>query len=361
MALLAMVIFVAIAGLRLDTGYDWIAYEAALEEAPPLINLSFGDLPPLIGNMEPLFVILLCAIKEFGGSIQILFFVLALFNGLVFYCFVRYCKGCVILAFAVYFCWAYLSAQMGIIRQSIAISFLMLSLIQFDKSKYSAAAVLLLITAGFQYTVLMFAPIFLTRFYRQIIAVRLPLIILMLGFYFLGYNLFDALTKILGIIGPSFIESRVTYYANLGASPKSIGSMAYLILNAFTFLYFSKITNPQSTIEKSLMLSILMMISIQALFWQFPLLWNRAQFFAVIAQSILLYKTWPAISRSHKVVQLFVVFILSIAALIKPLMGDGAQPYLPYQSILRFLYSDDPGDGRKRLEYYNYQVERGMF
>lgn len=345
--------FVMLAGFRWETGYDWIAYEQALAAAPSLFQLSFAHLPDALRPMEPLFVILLSTIKTFGGTMQSLYLIVALFNGITFYIFVRYCRASVIFAFAVYFCWVYLLAQMALIRQSIALSFLMLSLIRFDKSKHSSALALFFIAIGFQYSVLMFAPVFLTKAYKKIIAFEIPILLALAAFYLSGISLFDMLGYVAEHAHFRFITEKFQHYSSLGPSPKSVGTAIYSLINIFSFLYFSKFANISSRLEKSLMLSILVTIILEAVFWQFSLLWLRAHYFVVIAQGILLYKTWETIKPLHRAAQLTVVFVLSMLALVKPLLDDAALPYFPYQTSMRFIYTDDLGDGRKRLEDYN--------
>ncbi|WP_156117441.1 EpsG family protein [Collimonas arenae] len=360
LALIAVAAFVALAGFRLETGYDWIAYESALNDAPSLFDFSITDLPASINQMEPLFILLLSIIKEFGGSIQELYFVVALFNGIVFYKFIRHCRASVILAFSIYFCWSYLIGQMGIMRQSIALSFLMLSLIRFDKSKYPSTVLLLLAGVGFQYSVLMFIPIFCTFTYKKIIRYRMPIMAALLVLYFADFSLFGMIGTAANAIGLSLIVSKLQFYLNIGTFPKSIGAIAYLLLNVFSFLYFAKTIDVQSKVEKALMLSLLLMIFVEALFWQFPLLWNRVQYFVIIAQAILLYKTWGTIKINHRAIQLVATFALSIAALVKMLNNDAAEPYIPYQSVIESIYSTDIGDGRERTERYNYSMEQEL-
>ncbi|AMO96995.1 putative membrane protein [Collimonas fungivorans] len=350
--------FVGLAGLRWETGYDWIAYEQAVAAAPTLLRLSFFHLPDALKPMEPLFVILLSTIKTFGGTIQTLYFIVALFNGITFYVFVRYCRANVIFSFAIYFCWVYLLVQMGIARQSIALSFIMLALIRFDKSTYFSTLVLFLIGVCFQYSSVMLAPIFLTFGYKKIIEFKIPILLGLAAFFFSGFGLFDALGKITEHIHFSFIAKKLQDYQSIGPAPKSLGATVYFLVNIFTFFYFSKIVDVNSRLEKSLMLSLLLMIIVEAVFWQFPLLWNRTQYFVVVAQGILLYKTWETIGPLHKTIQIAVVFALSIAALIKPLLNESARPYLPYQSSMRFIYTTDSGDGRKRLEDYNVMIDK---
>ena len=284
---------------------------------------------------------------------QALYLIVALFNGITFYIFVRHCKASVIFAFAVYFCWAYLLAQMALIRQSIALSFLMLSLIRFDKSKHSSALALFFMAIGFQYSVLMFAPVFLTKAYKRIITFEIPILLALAAFYLSGISLFDMLGYVAEHAHFRFMAEKFQRYSSLGPSPKSVGTTIYLLINIFSFLYFSKFANISSRLEKSLMLSILVTIILEAVFWQFSLLWFRAHYFVVIAQGILLYKTWETIRPLHRAVQLAVVFVLSIVALVKPLLDESARPYFPYQSNIRFVFTNDPGDGRKRLEDYN--------
>ncbi|PFH09716.1 EpsG-like putative glucosyltransferase [Collimonas sp. PA-H2] len=349
----AIVTFVMLAGFRWETGYDWIAYEQALNDSPPLLQLSFTNLPEALRPMEALFIILLATIKQFGGSIQALYFIVALFNGISFFIFARYCRANFVFVFAIYFCWAYLLAQMGIMRQSIAVSFLMLSLIRFDKSRYISALALFLAGVFFQYSIVVLAPIFFTSSYKKIMAFKIPVLLGLAAFYFSGLGLFDLLGVLAENIRFSFIAEKLHHYQSIGPSLKTPAATAYFLLNIFVFLYFSKIVDVTSRLEKSLMLSILLMIIVEALLWQIPLFWNRTKYFVVIAQGILLYRTWPVITPRHKAIQLAAVFILSMAALVRPLLGEPALPYIPYQSAMRFIFTNNPGDGRKRLEQYN--------
>jgi hypothetical protein len=356
----AIIAFVMLAGFRLETGYDWMAYEQALTDVPPFSDLSFADLfsgglPDTVRLMEPLFIVLLSMIKEYGGTIQTLYFIVALFNGLAFYAFVRHCRANVILAFAIYFCWLYLPVQMGVMRQSIALSFMMLSLIRFDKSKYVSALALFLLGTCFQYSLVIFIPTFFTGAYRKLMQLRLPIVLILMTFYFLGFSLFDMLGVIAEAFGPNFISEKIKIYLQIGTAPKSAGATVYFLLNVIAFLYLSKVVDATSRVEKSLVLVMLLMIATQAAFWQFPLLWNRVQYFVVIAQSILLFKAWKTVEPSHVPAQLLLVLLLSIAALLKPLLSESASPYLPYQSSLRSIYTNDPGDGRERTADFYYR------
>ena len=85
----ALIVFVAFAGLRYHTGYDWIAYEDVFRDAPsevfeqldfPIVNQLFSW-----SEMEPGFLLLNVAIKMLGGSLQTLFLVTAAVNGAAIY------------------------------------------------------------------------------------------------------------------------------------------------------------------------------------------------------------------------------------------------------------------------------------
>lgn len=343
-----IIAFILLAGLRLETGFDWKAYEQALTDAPLFAELLLSELPSSVKMMEPLFVLLISVIKECGGTIQVLYFTTALFNGIVFYVFVRHCRANIFLAFAIYFCWVYFPVQMGVVRQSIALSFMMLSLIHFDKSKYVSSLVLFLVGVFFQYSLLIFIPIFFTFIYRKILRYTNWILITLVVLYFFSTSPFDGLAIISQNIGFSFVAEKMQVYVELGAAPKSTGAAVYFLLNIFVFLYFKRTAKIASRLEKSLMLSILLMIAMQSAFWQFPLLWNRVQYFVVIAQSILLCRTWANVSAAHRTNQFLTVFVLSAAILIKFLNSDSAMTFVPYQSVL----TDNKGDGQARTEEY---------
>lgn len=98
--------------------------------------------------------------------------------------------------------------------------------------------------------------------------------------------------------------------------------------------------------------SLILMLFFQTAFAQFPLLWSRIQYFAVLAQAALLCRGWVGmklrLKRRYLTIALFASVIVFMKTILNPFIG----PYFPYQSYVTHLIMDDPGTGRKRTEEF---------
>ena len=114
-----------VAGLRFETGVDWMVYQEMVDKIPKLTELtSFSDLP--FSDLG--FSLLISIIKTVGGGLQMLFFVVAVIsfsllrNSLKMYS--PYVLTCIFL----YFGFVFFNMEMNLIRQGLALNIFLFSL-----------------------------------------------------------------------------------------------------------------------------------------------------------------------------------------------------------------------------------------
>lgn len=315
------VAFVLLAGTRYETGFDWPVYELALSEAPTLVDLFNGAvLQDTVRLMEPLFLLLLSTLKSFDADIQ---------------------------------SWAYLVVQMAVIRQSLAVSFLMLAIMAFDRRRLARAALWLAMGTFIQYSLLLFLPIFFTAIWRRLLAWRYWIVGGLTLVLLSGISMFWMLQAIAGLIPNAFIAGKLAGYAALAPSPGfSVTAAAYFVLHTAIFLFLSRTYDPSSRIETVLIGSMMMMVIAQALIPEWPLLWNRLHYFVIVAQIVMLARRWHTLPQVRMRVEYLAVYGLSLAVFAKLILWPGMEPYLPYQSYLEQAWTGYAGDGRQRAEDY---------
>ncbi|SOY49464.1 EpsG family protein [Cupriavidus taiwanensis] len=351
-------IFILVAGLRFETGYDWLAYEIVTNNAPSIVGLFTVDaLAPQVKSMEPLFVLLVAVVKTMGGNVQLLYLVTVTFNAYVLYRFLKYTRAKIAVCLAIYACWLFLAMQMGVIRQSVAVSFFLLSIIAFDKGKMLKQFVFLIAALLMHYSSIMFLPLFFTRIWQKIIAARLPILFGFALFYVSGLGLYKPIMLLLQSLPSSFLAGKLAMYTELGPAEISFLSRIYFFMNLMICLYLAKSYDKSSRIDTVLLSASFMLVMCQSLFSEFPLIWNRVQYLAVTAQSVLLFRNFSR-DDNYALMKFGMAATLSMAVLVKDLTNPAFLPYLPYQWYPYYLYTGEPGDGRARtVRFYDKYIK----
>lgn len=351
-AFLVFSAFVFISGLRFETGYDWMVYESALEGAPSIFDFFGPARTSEAELMEPLFLLTLSLTREFGGNIQALFLLVAVFNSLVLVRFLRFCGANIAVCFAIYFSWLYLPLQMGVVRQSIALSFVMLSLIEHERGRGVLRNFFFSVGFLFHFSTLLFLPIFSRVFLDSMLKARYYFAMIALIIPVVGIDFFEWIGVVAGVVNFEFVSSKMRQYLDIGAAPLSFTAFAYLFLNCALFLVLARRRACLTRIESSLLASVGLMIFFQALFWQFPLLWNRVQYLAVVGQGVMLSRRWISLRGQRAWLEFGCVSLLSALVFVRFVSNPFASPYIPYQSYIWHQISGDEGSGRVRTEKF---------
>ncbi|VVE81583.1 EpsG family protein [Pandoraea sputorum] len=346
---LAVLALWALAALRYRTGYDWLVYQAFFDQyAPNYIGDGSGMVP-----MEPLYVLLNIVVAKMTGSFQVLLVVIATFNIWVLYRFVKLARADLVFCCAFYFCLVYLPLQMGVFRQSLAVSMFMIGMMYASRGRNNMAMFCSVIGVGFQYSSVIYFFVYWRKGVRFVMRRPVLFVGVVLLFYALGIGVASLALEALSKLSLSFISEKAAIYASTGAFERSPGAIAYLLVNCGIFLWVNKRLPERSRFQELLFGAIILQIAFQGLLFDFPIFWNRAQYLAVLPQAILLYQ---AVSMQPIVVRMAVAstsLAFVVSALVYQLVNPLIEPYIPYYSYLEYKFTGDIGDGLGRtLEYY---------
>ena len=267
----AFFLLVGVAGLRFDTGYDWMVYEQVFfaidngENIASIINAF---------HMEPAFIGLCQIIGYLGGGLQCLFFIVAVFNIYAISKYLSLTKGAFLLGVSIYFCWIYLPVQMGVIRQSIGCSLVFLSIYLFNVKENTKAFFLLVLACAFQISILMFLLLFIpviSNLFKRLECFIILLSILAMIFKF-DVSLF--LLSTIAKVGFGFISEKVVGYSSGLQKNLSLTAQLYFVFNLFMYVIFRlniALRHKVSVFEFNIMLLLLLL---EGLLWAFPLACN---------------------------------------------------------------------------------------
>ncbi|CAJ0896269.1 hypothetical protein R1479_04032 [Ralstonia mannitolilytica] len=359
--LLLSLVFVLVAGLRYETGYDWPVYHAAFDQTPDLFALLSGAETdgPEASLMEPLFLGLMSLVKTLGGNVQALFFVVALFNTIVLVRFLERAGARVALCMAIYFSWLYLSVQMAVVRQSIAVSFLMLAVLAFDQRRPLKALALMVAGSLFQFSLVMFAPIFALGLWRKAFSITsmigrnkvrpVWIAILVAGCVLIGgVDTFWVLGEAAKFVSLPFIAEKLEVYMRFGPAEVSMTAIAYFAFNTAILAVLMRTYRPESRLDTMLLATIVMMILAEGFLPNLPVIWNRFQYFGVVAQMVLLSRRLMALPAQRRLVEGAMVLGLSAVVFFRAVLSPSFLPYAPYQSYVEYVMTGDSGTGEDR-------------
>lgn len=351
--LAALAAFIMIAGLRYQTGYDWLVYENYFHGVADANYCYFG--PP----MEPLFWGLNVLINLLGGSVQTLFFIVASFNGLILFLFCRRFAAPFAFVAAVCFCWIYLPLHMAALRQSIAVSLFLLAMLAAHSRQFTKAAASAVAAVGFHVTALLYSPILWQRPWRwvwkHIISV---VMVFLLGALVISSPAQAILTMIAQADIPYLSGKVDDYLLQVACHSWRKSEIAYFVFNAGLLLLARKRALADS-VNCLLLCPLLALFVAQALFNDFPVLWARMQMLAIPCGAVFLARLLcnHTVSRSHEIMLFIACLVFSVLALGYRLNRPLMQPYFPYQNVISSYfnqYSENDGLIRTKAMYKNW-------
>lgn len=115
------------AGLKYETGVDWATYEAIFSLQWPIgkvLDYGVGEFFSQFG-FEPGYMALTATVKQLGGSIQWVYFIIALINIVLLYKTATYYTSHPVLVFLGYYCFVFFILDMSGVRQALAVNILL--------------------------------------------------------------------------------------------------------------------------------------------------------------------------------------------------------------------------------------------
>lgn len=345
---LAMMVFWLICAFRYETGYDWVVYEQYFNAVK---SSGFLDFPQDVVSMEPLYYLLNYLVSRVG-DFQLFLLLVGSFNT---YCACRFFyrfDSRVSLGLAFVFCWVFFPLEMGTIRQSIAVSIMLLSMESFIFGKRKTAVWSYIAAVGFQYSSLMYAAIFFTRGIRFVIQHMWVYILACLLFYTVGIGAGQIALNLGTAANIPFVSEKLAIYAGIGFSQRSVAGAGYLVLNclllALARLYIKEVGRRESVLIGAL----ICLVGAQAFLFDFALIWNRIQYLACFAQAVIIYEVMRQVSIPARALVVVGVVGSSLSSLLFFVSASSSLPFAPYHSYIEYILTGDKGSGRERAEQF---------
>lgn len=340
------VLFVLVAGLRFEVGYDWPAYERVFENTNNILHaISIGNISPIEENvqkMDFLYELLNSLVKSVGFDFQGLLFIIALTNALVMTNVLKRYSSNPSLCFALYFGLAYLAAQMIVIRQALASSFILLAFLNRIENKQGRVCLYSLIAVGIHFSTIMFLPFLIST--KKKLSLLWTLLLLIPVVLIGGpANIFTSLFNVLFVYfdTATIVEKLGMYAAGTDGyvETASAGSVGYIIIN-FIVLWLIRVRMKDISIsaDRASMNVVahnvtLFMLIAQIGLYQLPSFWNRIQPVALILQSIALTNLISVKKLQVRLISILILCSISNVILFYQLSKDSAAEFIPYKIV----------------------------
>ncbi|KQN57140.1 EpsG family protein [Pseudomonas sp. Leaf58] len=347
---LGTVLVWSVCALRFETGFDWMVYESyfnAIAQSPFLAQ------PQDVVAMEPLFYLLNYLIAQIG-NFQLFLLVVGTINILSAVYFLQRFDIRVVFGLAYVFCWVFLPLELGTIRQSLAVSALLVCLTLLADGKGKWSVLWFIAAVGFQYSALIYGIVYVRKALRPLMHHAAAVAVVCFVFYCIAPAGIGQATLALGSgLDIPFISEKLAVYADFGGSPRSVAGYGFILFNC-ALLVATRYTLDYQAPRYVLLVSLLLcLIFAQALLFDFALIWNRVHYLAAFVQAILIYDILATQTMPIRVPAFVLVMALSIAAIGLFLRSPAALLFVPYQSYVSKEWSNTASDGRERtLEYY---------
>lgn len=338
--IIALTIFVLVAGQRFETGNDWLVYRdhyVAIQDFG-LLGGGGDEFP----RFEPFYVLLVYVVGVFF-DFQAFLLIVAVFNGIVLFRFAKGWGASFIGVAAIYYGWLYLATQMATTRYSIAMSFVMLALLAFFEGRRWLAYAFLLVATGFHVFSIAFFPLFF--FFGRRLTLSWVLVLLAVGSTVVSLILFAVGSGYLSWV--PFSEKILLYAEVATVGSASAGSIAYVIVN-LVFFFWLMTSFDDGIRTRVAQWSVFYLLFFQIVLWMLPVFWGRAQVFTLTVQACILS---GYLVRRRGFFGVLAVGTLSLAMLVKFVADPAFVSYVPYQSYWfdKLLTNTAREDGEDRF------------
>lgn len=349
----AVVYFVLVAGLRDDTGYDWYVYKniynGVSESGSLAAAISFGR----DNGSELGFSVYLYVLSLLGLSFWWVQFLVGIFNC---YAFLRLNSALgrgTVTGVLIYFCWLFLVLQMGVLRMSVALSFLSLALLFMLKGKNVKFVLFVMLASLFHTFSIVIGLLMLLARLPFSRALTLFFLFLVATMYVAGIDLAGGVVQAVSGFMPGFISSKLDFYLILGLTyQRGVGEFLYklIVVSMYIFLVF-RIQQEEN--EKLLLnLSYIYIITL-LVFWKYPIFHDRIKYFVLMPFFYLFLTAVMRMRVFNRLVYGAVFLMAGFMVLLHEVSGPLFFPYTPYYNMYERWLSGEGNDGEERtLKYY---------
>jgi hypothetical protein len=350
---LCLILLIIFVGLRYEIGVDWLAYERLFGFVPDNYSLNDYSVSGIALQTEFLFYAIVVFVKSLGFPFEGLLFLMAAFNLVVID------KMCRVISpnsqpfvWLTYFCLAIGTVQFNIVRQALASSFVIISLLYAVQRRPVASLLALGLGFGIHSSVLMFLPVIgLIRFEpRRYIVIGF--LVICAGLFVSGIFVGATLLNVVAAVLPGVIGSKAENYASafnagtlFGVSPLA---MSLIVVYLYLIQFFLRAKQDMYT-RTAVYLTLLVLFAHLAL-GGYPSFWNRVMCVSLPWQLATLWRLnyFEQFGRLQQTPVRIGVSLVLGGAMIFQLSRPESKPFVPYHSMLQVWLVGDKGDGRQR-------------
>lgn len=353
--LVSIVILTVVAGLRYETGVDWITYTIMFDQTPSIGTSNFFH---ILGSLNFGFSILLSLVKTLGGGIQTVFLIVAIISFTFLYKALKIYTPYRNTSLLLYFCLFFFVLDMSGIRQAVALNIFFYSIQYIENRNFKKYMLYTLLAFSFHWTSFLFLPIYFVfnRRFSTKACVIFFVICILFAFFQIRWVVF-LLSVIPNIFGDEFHFKILFYTQNsVFATPKIFGFGGIAIFCIFIFLciYRKKLENqyPYHNIYFNL---FLFQIFIYFALFEFGDISARLRLYTFLSMIIVLpYFFYLFKGIGNKIIFFFLVvsygFLFARPYL---LTTEQAIAYTPYQNyIVHKVILNKKSDGRERVKMH---------
>lgn len=340
-SVVCLLLLIAFAGLRYKTGYDWLAYDEYYDGVKPLWDSGANLICTTRGrySFEIFYLWINVALKTISDSSVILYLVSSLVTiSVVHYVVGRISKSQPIV-WMTYFGILFLAAQMSLVRQGLADSIVLLSLLFASRGNRLTGGLVGLLSLGIQVSSLMFAPFFFLMKWRPSAAFVFSTLII--GSVAAGLQLDASKWILLGLsqIAPSWVGAKLEIYAIAPTANISMSSIALIILHMVALLFIYVASSEQEKSDSVINAGIWLIFGLllcHLVIWNRPIIWNRLMIVALPWEIATIFRLsiWDRWRVSIKLSTISFLALVSGSSLFYMLAKPEMAAFVPYYSIL---------------------------
>lgn len=351
--LVSTVLFIAIAGFRHETGFDWLAYE----------SIYYGDSSLIT---EPGYVWFLGILHWSGLPFWTSQLLVAGVSAWSIWSICRYLNIDSSAPVAMYVAWLYLDVQMGVSRTAVALSLVTFALVFLSQKKILKGWLFLGLSLLFHSVAFIFILIYLLRrLWQWATQKTVRLVAIYCAAFVVGRVIASKIFTLQGAFYNTYFESRGQIYLSEDVSLifnyQALLKISLMISLSFLLIHFHKKCNlgkrNNSRIINTFSLAVVAYPVAVLLFTSVYVVHDRVFYFSIVAMAMLLsfYMniTNTAFFRLFYTASLFAgIYVSSIT-----LRSFNSVVFVPYQSQVSVLLGD-VGSGRQRTQWYYWERAR---
>lgn len=358
----AIFIFVSVAGLKYETGVDWLAYQNYFDEVTPLDQaISSNSFESVFLSMDIGYSLLNSIVKMFGGNIQVVFIIISIISTILLIKNLKYYSNHVLMGLLIYYPFFFFIFDMSGIRQGLAIQIVLFSVRYISQKEFNKFIFCIIIATTIHWTAILLLPLYF--FANKKISTGYTIF-----FFLMSFVIFTFKIKWIGVLLGGFVDQinsftmlsdKVAVYTTNEIFSQQRGWDLYSFYNfvrisiIILVMHFYNNHFTKSILNFNIFYNFIIfeLVCIFCLFEFFEIS-ERLRFYFTIAEVIVLSCSL-FVFKNH-IVRIFLLLILALGVFLNAypflLNFPSTIAYHPYQNYIIYELLDLRSNGYSRLQ-----------